>query len=58
MICDVSAEICETCDGVYHHEEVTSTLSEQAEQAYCEGINVKFDVIEKQLSRLHLSRLG
>lgn len=41
LIRDVPGEICDTCGEVYHGEEVTARLLEQAERAYRDGVTVE-----------------
>ena len=37
---DVPADICDNCGEIYHDEEVTRSLLEQAEQASTQGVEL------------------
>ena len=41
LIRDVPGEICDTCGEVYHDAEITGRLSDQAERAYRDGVDVE-----------------
>lgn len=47
LIRDVPGEICDTCGEVYHSEEVTMRLLEQAEQAYQRGVTIEVRTYHK-----------
>jgi YgiT-type zinc finger domain-containing protein len=41
LIREVPGEICDTCGEVYHSQEVTALVLEQAEQAYRNGVTIE-----------------
>lgn len=41
LIRDVPGEICNTCGEVYHSEDITAHLLEQAERAYRDGVTIE-----------------
>jgi len=47
LIRDVPGEICTTCGEVYHSEDVTALLLEQAEQAYQNGVTLEVRTYRK-----------